>query len=163
MDHQTAEALRAFTQRYCAVWQQQRHSLPRSEELYGVPSPCVVDTQGEAVFWQPQPFSLAQNISAVERALDIVVQQPLHSYYTTQFAGDMSGRFAGETLTLLQTWSEEDFQRVQENLIGEYVTAFTSTVNASTEKASVAVSFDMQYLEQKYTIQNEFKLRNVLR
>ncbi|MCV4683607.1 SecY-interacting protein, partial [Escherichia coli] len=24
MDHQTAEALRAFTQRYCAVWQQQR-------------------------------------------------------------------------------------------------------------------------------------------
>ncbi|HGS7015507.1 TPA: SecY-interacting protein, partial [Klebsiella pneumoniae] len=121
MDHQTAEALRAFTQRYCAVWQQQRHSLPRSEELYGVPSPCVVDTQGEAVFWQPQPFSLAQNISAVERALDIVVQQPLHSYYTTQFAGDMSGRFAGETLTLLQTWSEEDFQRVQENLIGHLV------------------------------------------
>ncbi|HFZ0323928.1 TPA: SecY-interacting protein Syd, partial [Klebsiella pneumoniae] len=46
MDHQTAEALRAFTQRYCALWQQQRHSLPRSEELYGVPSPCVVDTQG---------------------------------------------------------------------------------------------------------------------
>ena len=52
---------------------------------------------------------------------------------------------------------------VQEHLIGEYVTAFTGTVNASTEKASVAVSFDMQYLEQKYTIQNEFKLRNVLR
>ncbi len=109
MDHQTAEALRAFTQRYCAAWQQQRNSLPRSEELYGVPSPCVVDTQGEAVFWQPQPFSLAQNISAVERALDIVVQQPLHSYYTTQFAGDMTGRFADETLTLLQTWSEEGF------------------------------------------------------
>ena len=52
---------------------------------------------------------------------------------------------------------------VQENLIGEYVTAFTGTVNASAEKASVSVSFDMQYLEQKYTIQNEFKLRNVLR
>lgn len=103
MDHQTAEALRAFTQRYCAARQQQRNSLPRSEELYGVPSPCVVDTRGEAVFWQPQPFSLAQNISAVERATDIVVQQPLHSYYTTQFAGDMTGRFADETLTLLQT------------------------------------------------------------
>ena len=56
-----------------------------------------------------------------------------------------------------------DTDEVQENLIGEYVTAFTGTVNASTEKASVAVSFDMQYLEQKYTIQNEFKLRNVLR
>mgnify|MGYP007057926252 CR=1 FL=1 len=49
---------------------------------------------------------------------------------------------------------------VQEHLIGEYVTAFAGTVNASAGKASVAVSFDM---EQKYTIQNEFKLRNVLR
>ncbi len=135
-----------FTQRYCAVWQQQRHSLPRSEELYGVPSPCVVDTQGEAVFWQPQPFSLAQNISAVERALDIVVQQPLHSYYTTQFAGDMSGRFAGETLTLLQTWSEEDFQRVQENLIGHLVvqkrlklspTLFIATLESELDVISV--------------------------
>ena len=56
-----------------------------------------------------------------------------------------------------------DTDEVQENLIGEYVTAFTGTVNASAEKASVSVSFDMQYLEQKYTIQNEFKLRNVLR
>ncbi len=51
---------------------------------------------------------------------------------------------------------------VQENL-NSGVPAFTGTVNASAEKASVAVSFDMQYLEQKYTIQNEFKLRNVLR
>ena len=33
----------------------------------------------------------------------------------------MTGRFADETLTLLQTWSEEDFQRVQENLIGHLV------------------------------------------
>ena len=39
-------------------------------------------------------------------------------------------------------------------------TLFNSIIN---EKASVAVSFDMQYLEQKYMIQNEFKLRNVLR
>ena len=140
MDHQTAEALRAFTQRYCAAWQQQRNSLPRSEELYGVPSPCVVDTQGEAV------FSLAQNISAVERALDIVVQQPLHSYYTTQFAGDMTGRFADETLTLLQTWSEEDFQRVQENLIGHLVvqkrlklapTLFIATLESERDVISV--------------------------
>jgi SecY interacting protein Syd len=89
VDYQTAEALQAFTQRYCAAWQQQRASLPRSEELYGVPSPCISATDDDAVFWQPQPFTAEQNISAVERALDIVVQQPIHSYYTTQFAGDM--------------------------------------------------------------------------
>lgn len=108
MDQQTAEALQAFTQRYCEAWQQQRSSLPRSRALR-YPSPCVNGTDDDGVFWQPQPFSLAQNIDAVERALEIVVQQPLHAYYTTQFAGDMQARFADETadetMTLLQTRS----------------------------------------------------------
>ena len=34
----------------------------------------------------------------------------------------MPARFADITLTLLQTWSEDDLQRVQENLIGHLVT-----------------------------------------
>ena len=51
---------------------------------------------------------------------------------------------------------------VQQNLLGEYVTAFTGTVDASSQ-ASVTVSFKMQYLKQNYEIQNMFKLRNVLR
>ncbi|MDU4704966.1 MAG: SecY-interacting protein Syd, partial [Corynebacterium sp.] len=53
-------------------------------------------TDDDGVFWQPQPCSLEQNINAVERALEIVVQQPIHSYYTTQFAGDMHARFAAQ-------------------------------------------------------------------
>lgn len=146
MDNQTAEALQAFTQRYCDAWQQQRASLPRSEELYGIPSPCISSTDADAVFWQPQPFSLAVNISAVERALDIVVQPPAHSYYTTQFAGDMQARLAGETMTLLQTWSPDDFQRMQENLIGHLVvqkrlklspTLFIATLDSELEVISV--------------------------
>ena len=51
---------------------------------------------------------------------------------------------------------------VQQNLLGEYVTAFTGMVDASSQ-ASVTVSFKMQYLKQNYEIQNMFKLRNVLR
>ncbi|HAT1574036.1 TPA: SecY-interacting protein [Raoultella ornithinolytica] len=146
MDYQTAEALQAFTQRYCAAWQQQRASLPRSEELYGVPSPCISATDDDAVYWQPQPFTAEQNISAVERALDIVIQQPIHSYYTTQFAGDMAARFAGETMLLLQTWSPDDFRRVQENLIGHLVvqkrlklspTLFIATLESELEVISV--------------------------
>ncbi|PMC12723.1 SecY-interacting protein, partial [Klebsiella aerogenes] len=41
MDHQTIEALQSFTQRYCDAWQQRYASLPRSEDLYGIPSPCI--------------------------------------------------------------------------------------------------------------------------
>ena len=55
-----------------------------------------------------------------------------------------------------------DVDEVQQNLLGEYVTAFTGTVDTSSQ-TSVSVSFQMEYLKQKYEIQNVFKLRNVLR
>ncbi|ASV56671.1 Syd protein [Lelliottia jeotgali] len=87
-----------------------------------MPSPCIITSLDDKVIWQPQPFTLEQNVNAVERAMDIVVQPAVHAFYTTQFAGDMRARFGSETLTLLQTWSEDDFQRVQENLIGHLVT-----------------------------------------
>lgn len=122
MDPQTAEALQTFTRRYCDAWQQQSGTLPRSEALYGVPSPCLDSTGDEVVFWQPQPFLNASTLEAVERALGIVVQPALHAFYTTQFAGDMPATFEGRELTLLQVWSPDDFQRVQENLIGHLVT-----------------------------------------
>lgn len=122
MDERTATALTAFTQRYRDAWWQQHSTLPRSEALHGIPSPCIVTTDDDAVYWQPQPFTQAQNLNGIERAMDIVVQQPLAAYYTTQFAGDMPARFGSTALTLLQAWSPDDFDRVQENLIGHLVT-----------------------------------------
>ncbi|ENG2551399.1 TPA: SecY-interacting protein [Citrobacter farmeri] len=122
MDEQTALALKDFTTRYCNEWHEKHASWPMSEELYGVPSPCIISTTRDAVYWQPQPFEGEQNVNAVERAFDIVIQPALHTFYTTQFAGDMRAQLASETLTLLQTWSADDFRRVQENLIGHLVT-----------------------------------------
>ncbi|QNM19473.1 SecY-interacting protein [Citrobacter freundii] len=122
MNELTAQALIAFTTRYCDAWHEKNNSWPLSEELYGVPSPCIISSTDDAVFWQPQPFVGENNLNAVERAFDIVVQSAVHAFYTTQFAGDMHAQFADEKLTLLQTWSEDDFRRVQENLIGHLVT-----------------------------------------
>ncbi|EHC62772.1 Syd protein [Salmonella enterica subsp. enterica serovar Minnesota str. A4-603] len=122
MDELTAQALKAFTTRYCDAWQEKHGSWPLSEELYGVPSPCIISSTRDAVYWQPQPFEGEENVNAVERAFDIMVQPALHAFYTTQFAGDMPAQFADEKLTLLQTWSQDDFRRVQENLIGHLVT-----------------------------------------
>ncbi len=100
---ETALALEAFTQRYCDAWHAQRGSWPESEALYGVPSPCIISSTDNSVFWQPKPFLPERNVNPVEQAMDIVVQPALHAFYTTQFAGDMTARFASETLTLLQT------------------------------------------------------------
>ena len=146
MDIETANALKAFTTRYCEAWHQKHDTWPQSEELYGVPSPCIITTLDDTIIWHPQPFTAEQNVNAVERAMDLVVQPAVHSFYTTQLAGDMRARFDNETLTLLQTWSEDDFQRVQENLIGHLVmqkrlklapTLFIATLESDLDVISV--------------------------
>lgn len=146
MDSETSDALRAFTQRYCAAWQQQRGTDPRSEALYGVPSPCITRTEEDAVFWRPQPFPPGRDFSGVEKAIEIVLQPPLQTFYTAQLAGDMQADFGGRQLTLLQAWSEDDFLRVQENLIGHLVmqrrlklspTLFIATLESELDVISV--------------------------
>lgn len=47
------------------------------------------------------------------------------------------------------------------HLIGEYVTSFEPTI--SSDSGKVTISLKMEYLKQKYEIQNDFKLRNALR
>lgn len=115
-------SLQEFTQRFCTKWQQQAGSWPLSEELYGIPSPCITHTAADSVCWQPQPFTPESDLSAVERALEITLHPDIHAFYTTQFAGDMPAISSATKLTLLQAWSEDDFQRVQSNLIGHLVT-----------------------------------------
>lgn len=49
----------------------------------------------------------------------------------------------------------------EEHCIGDYVTDFTPTISSDSKK--VTISLKMEYLKQKYEIQNEFKVRNALR
>ncbi|MXP59161.1 SecY-interacting protein [Pantoea sp. Taur] len=121
MMQQTADALREFTARYVQHWQQQAGHLPASSDLLGVPSPCIVSTLDDCVLWQPQPFTLPATLEAVEWALDIQLQSEISAFYTSQFAGDMTATFQQQPITLLQVWSESDFTRLQENLIGHLV------------------------------------------
>ena len=51
---------------------------------------------------------------------------------------------------------------VQQNLLGEYVTDFTGSVDEDS-KASVTISLKMEYLKQSYEIKNVFKVRNIIR
>ncbi|AIR59318.1 SecY-interacting protein [Klebsiella sp. Ap-873] len=120
--NEVAFALKEFTRRFCDQWQEETGGWPASEALYGIPSPCIVTTTGGDVRWQPQPFTPEADLSAVERALDISLQPAVEAFYTTQFAGDMPAIHGNTALTLLQAWSEDDFVRVQENLIGHLVT-----------------------------------------
>lgn len=157
MMQQTAAALRDFTTRYCQHWLQQAGHGPASSDLYGVPSPCALEDREQRVVWQPQPFSLPTTLDAIERAVDIQLQPPITAFYTTQFAGDMQARFGENQLTLLQVWSEEDFLRLQENLIGHLVmqrrlrqspTLFIATTDSEEEIISLSNLSGEVILEQ---------------
>lgn len=146
MMQQTLDALHAFTRRYCENWQQQTGHFPLSEALAGIDSPCVEYSDEQGVFWQPRPFTLPATLEAVERALDIVIQPAVVGWYTAQFAADMQAVWQGRVMTLLQVWNEDDFSRVQENLIGHLVmkrrlkqtpTLFIAATDHDTEIISV--------------------------
>lgn len=122
MDYEVPQALAAFTERYVELWRQETGHPPASADLYGVPSPCIADTRDGEVYWSPQPFLPAARLDGVERALDISLHPDIHAFYTSQYAGDMTARFAATSCTLLQVWSEDDFIRMQENLIGHLLT-----------------------------------------
>jgi len=157
MMQQTAAALRDFTTRYCQHWLQHAGHAPASSDLYGVPSPCKREDRDQRVVWQPQPFSLPPTLDAIERAIDIQLQPSITDFYTTQFAGDMQARFGENPLTLLQVWSEEDFLRLQENLIGHLVmqrrlkqspTLFIATTDSEEEIISLCNLSGEVILEQ---------------
>ncbi|WP_035340341.1 SecY-interacting protein [Dickeya sp. DW 0440] len=122
MEQQVVQALQDFTQRYVSLWQQETGHAPASEELYGVASPCAVTTQHDRVYWLPQPAAPLHGLEGVARALDIQLHPDAQAFFTTQYAGDMRGHIAGIDCTLLQVWSEADFVRMQENLIGHLLT-----------------------------------------
>lgn len=167
---QTVDALREFTARYCDAWQQRTGHAPASQALYGVPSPCIIATQADEVWWQPQPFTLPATLEAVERALDIQLQEEVAAFYTTQFAGDMAASFAQRTLSLLQVWSEEDFLRLQENLIGHLVmkrrlkqtpTLFIAATESEQEIVSLCNLSGNVILEQPGTKKREILAENI--
>lgn len=76
----------------------------------------------DQVFWQPQAFLPEATLTNIERALEIQLHPDIHDFYTQQYAGDMMADLGNHRFTLLQVWSEDDFIRLQENLIGHLVT-----------------------------------------
>lgn len=66
-------------------------------------TPCVVENDGERVFWTPQPVAEGATLDGVSRALTIALHPDAEPFFTTQYAGDMEARFADIDCLLLQS------------------------------------------------------------
>lgn len=116
MNNAQLNSLIVFTQNYIDLWQQTFNHNPKSEDLYGIPSPCIIDTQDLAVLWQPLATN-THNLNIVEEVINLTIHPDAHLFYGSQYAGDMSALFDDRKLSLIQVWSDDDFSRLEQNII----------------------------------------------
>ncbi|KDM90183.1 SecY-interacting protein [Photobacterium galatheae] len=122
MNHPVTAALADFSTRFMKVWSDEQASLPCSSDLVGLTSPCVASENRDTVFWQPVAREPVGELTAVEQGIELRLHSDIQAFYGSFFSGDMAARFQTLELDLLQAFSESDFQRLQENILGHLVT-----------------------------------------
>ena len=146
MAHSVAEALHTFSQRYLDAYQAAHQHLPENEELADWVSPCVEQKFESSVYWQPVVRDEAADLTNVENGIEIALHEDIHAFYGIQYSADMAASWNGNALNLLQVWSDEDYQRLQENILGHLVmqrrlkqkpTVFIATTDDEMEVVSI--------------------------
>lgn len=164
MAHSVAEALFEFSQRYLDAYQTKYQHLPENEELAQWVSPCVEQRLANSVYWKPVAREVTADFANVENGIEIALHEDAHLFYGSQYSADMQATWRGHWLNLLQVWSDEDFERLQENILGHLVmqrrlklkpTVFIATTEDEMQVVSICNLTGNIILEQVGTAKRE--------
>ncbi|OBT16925.1 SecY-interacting protein [Vibrio sp. UCD-FRSSP16_10] len=122
MSNSITNALSSIHQQYLKTFEQEYGTLPTSSELVGVASPCIVESKSGEVYWQPIQREQLADFSNVEKGIELEIHSDIKEFYSGHYSADLTMSWKGKPLTLLQIWSDEDFVRLQENILGHLVT-----------------------------------------
>lgn len=83
-------------------------------------SPCYKQqkTAGELVTWAPILREVPGDFKGIETALEMKIHPDVVSFFGRYWSDNLSAETKQGKLQLLQAWNEEDFERLQQNLIG---------------------------------------------
>ncbi|MBA6348788.1 MULTISPECIES: SecY-interacting protein [unclassified Colwellia] len=113
------QSLSLFSQKYLSQYQERYQHLPLIEKDEQWPSPCLSDDYDENhQYWQPCEISDPINFDNVEKALEITINADFKTYFTSLYSDTLDASCEEGALSLLFAWSKDDFQRLQENVIG---------------------------------------------
>jgi SecY interacting protein Syd len=123
-----AQTLLNFSKDYSQQHIEQFGHLPTIEHDEQWLSPCELGPHDTSLhYWQPVAMASAKltdnqeeafSFANVESALNLELHQDIKTYFTTIFSGDIEALCEEGELSLLFAWNKEDFERLQENLIG---------------------------------------------
>lgn len=112
--------LQQFHQCYFQTYQQQHSNQPTVQHDKDWPSPCEKSQvkNGESVSWKPVLCDPLLSFSNMEQALKIELHQDIKTFFGSFYCANLPAKTSDGELELLFLWSKDDFERLQENLLG---------------------------------------------
>ncbi len=114
------QTIDTFTEKFINNVKKQTGQLPKVEADTDWPSPCEVgevDSDG-MVQWQPALIDETLEFNNIEQALDIKIHPDIEQYFCHQFSESIMAKSNQGQLELLFAWNKDDFERLQQNIIG---------------------------------------------
>ncbi|WP_448567544.1 SecY-interacting protein [Thalassotalea ganghwensis] len=108
-----------FSERYVQAFMDEFEHLPVTEHDSEWPSPCTKQPLNEdLITWKPEKIEDSLTFSNIEQALELAIHPDIVSYFTTIYGDNMAAVCSEGHLSLLFPWSQQDFLRLQENIVG---------------------------------------------
>lgn len=119
MSERVTAALDKFVQRYVTAAKKNPEMLIVEYDI-DWPSDCytAADESSEHVTWLPVKRTGMADFSNLEKALDFKIHQDVISFYSAYWSNNLDAKTGKGDLQLLQPWNQDDFERLQQNLIG---------------------------------------------
>ncbi|WP_394128785.1 SecY-interacting protein [Shewanella maritima] len=116
-----SSALDNFIQRYLKAYDNALSELPRYYPL-GEASPCIEGeqelTHDTAVFWQPVKRQNSGGFDNVAQALEMTLHDDINAFFGRYYCAPLSFDSEWGEGELLQAWNQQDFEYLQQNIIG---------------------------------------------
>ena len=112
-----------FSQDYLQAYQEKFTHLPIIEQDQEWLSPCEQGIHQENYsLWQPVSIDNELTFDNVESALEITLHSDIKEYFTSIYCDSLDSTCDEGNLSLLFAWNNDDFARLQENIIGHILT-----------------------------------------